>query len=149
MGSAASRISSKPNYKTTKNAIKPARVIQVFVGPYIHSVSWEEPLVIQPNGVIGVKDGKIIIVDTADNLDSLKTTHSFGDNDIVRLQEGEFLMPGLIDTHIHAGQYPNAGLHMDLPLLEWLDKYTFPLEAKYKDTKFAELVYKKSCGKNN
>ncbi|CAL8142158.1 unnamed protein product [Orchesella dallaii] len=143
MGSAASRVSPKPKYRVSKNADKPPRGIQVFVGPYVHSVSWTEPLVVQPNGVIGVKDGKIVIVDTIENLDSLKTTHSFGDNDIVRLQEGEFLMPGMIDTHIHAGQYPNAGLNMDLPLLEWLDKYTFPLEAKYKDTKFAELVYRK------
>ncbi|ODN02669.1 Guanine deaminase [Orchesella cincta] len=144
MGSAASRVSpNKPKYKTSKNADKPARGIQVFIGPYIHSLSWTEPLVVQPNGVIGVKDGKIVIVDTAENLDTLKASHSFGDSDIIKLQEGEFLMPGLIDTHIHAPQYPNVGIGLDLPLLEWLDKYTFPLEAKYKDPKFAELVYRK------
>lgn len=52
-------------------------------------------------------------------------------------------MPGLVDTHIHSSQYPNSGLGLDLPLLEWLEKYTFPLEAKYKEAKFAEDVYKK------
>ncbi|KAG8231557.1 hypothetical protein J437_LFUL011735 [Ladona fulva] len=53
----------------------------------------------------------------------------------------EFLMPGLVDTHIHACQYPNAGLGYDRPLLGWLEEYTFPLEAKYSDLKFAKKVY--------
>lgn len=52
-------------------------------------------------------------------------------------------MPGFVDTHIHSSQYPNSGLALDLPLLEWLDKYTFPLESKYKDVNFAESVYRK------
>lgn len=55
----------------------------------------------------------------------------------------EFLMPGLIDTHIHAPQYPNAGLGLDLPLLEWLDKYTFPMESRFEDVSFARTCYKK------
>jgi guanine deaminase len=53
----------------------------------------------------------------------------------------EFLMPGLIDTHIHAPQYPNIGLGYDKALLEWLETYTFPLECQYGDTKFAAKVY--------
>ena len=42
------------------------------------------------------------------------------------LISSEFFMPGLVDTHIHAPQYYFAGSNMDLPLLEWLTKYTFP-----------------------
>ena len=53
----------------------------------------------------------------------------------------QFLMPGLIDTHIHAPQFPNNGLAMDLPLLEWLQTYTFPTEANFNDTLFAREVY--------
>ncbi|CAK46453.1 uncharacterized protein An14g01140, partial [Aspergillus niger] len=34
-----------------------------------------------------------------------------------------------IDTHIHAPQYPNAGLFGDAGLLHWLKNYTFPIEA--------------------
>lgn len=51
------------------------------------------------------------------------------------------LIPGFIDTHIHAPQYPNIGLGYDVTLLDWLDKYTFPLEKKFADVKFAERVY--------
>lgn len=38
------------------------------------------------------------------------------------------LMPGLVDLHLHLPQIPNAGLGSGLPLLEWLDRYIFPLE---------------------
>lgn len=50
-------------------------------------------------------------------------------------------MPGMIDTHIHAPQYVNAGMALDLPLLEWLNKYTFPTEARFSDVDFARKVY--------
>lgn len=53
----------------------------------------------------------------------------------------EFFMPGMVDTHIHAPQYAFAGSRVDLPLLEWLNTYTFPTEVKYKDNDFAEEVY--------
>jgi guanine deaminase len=41
----------------------------------------------------------------------------------------------------HASQYPNAGIGRDLPLLDWLQKYTFPLESSFKDSKKAQHVY--------
>lgn len=50
-------------------------------------------------------------------------------------------MPGMIDTHIHAPQYYNAGIGLDLPLLGWLNKYTFPTEARFSDLDFANEVY--------
>lgn len=53
----------------------------------------------------------------------------------------EFFMPGLVDTHIHAPQYSFTGTRVDLPLLQWLTTYTFPTEAKFKDSDFAEEVY--------
>lgn len=52
-------------------------------------------------------------------------------------------MPGMVDTHIHASQYSYTGTALDLPLLEWLNTYTFPVEAKYKDLDFANNVYTK------
>lgn len=50
-------------------------------------------------------------------------------------------MPGLVDTHIHAAQYSYAGTGLDLPLLEWLNTYTFPAESRFKDLDFANSVY--------
>lgn len=37
---------------------------------------------------------------------------------------------------------PNIGLGLDMGLLDWLNTYTFPLEAEYKDETFARHVYK-------
>lgn len=53
----------------------------------------------------------------------------------------EFFMPGLVDTHIHAPQYSYAGTGLDLPLLQWLNTYTFPAESRFKDLDFANRVY--------
>ncbi|KAK6458408.1 guanine deaminase [Scheffersomyces xylosifermentans] len=60
----------------------------------------------------------------------------------------KFFMPGFIDTHIHASQFPNIGIGLDCPLLDWLNDYTFPLENKFTDSndeklKFAKNVYSK------
>ncbi len=59
----------------------------------------------------------------------------------VDLAEGTFLMPGLVDLHIHAPQWPQLGTGLDLPLERWLFDYTFPLEARYRDTGFAAAVW--------
>jgi guanine deaminase len=60
---------------------------------------------------------------------------------LVTLGEGEYLLPGLIDLHVHAPQWPQLGLALDLPLEEWLQACTFPLEARYRDTDYARRAY--------
>ncbi len=57
------------------------------------------------------------------------------------MKNGQFLIPGFVDGHIHAVQMPNLGIGYDKCLLDWLDTYTFPLERKYADKKFAEKVF--------
>ena len=56
----------------------------------------------------------------------------------------QFLMPGLVDTHIHAPQYVNSGTGYDRQLLKWLEKYTFPAEARFEDLELAKDVYQKA-----
>ncbi len=51
------------------------------------------------------------------------------------------LLPGLIDTHIHAPQWPQLATGLDLALEDWLFAHTFPLEARYVDVAFAERVW--------
>ena len=57
------------------------------------------------------------------------------------LAAGKYLLPGLVDLHIHAPQWPQLGKALHLPLYEWLEQETFPLEARYADTAFARTVY--------
>ena len=59
----------------------------------------------------------------------------------VELAPGTLLLPGLVDLHIHAPQWPQLGTGLDLPLERWLFEYTFPLEARYADDDFAVSVW--------
>jgi 5-methylthioadenosine/S-adenosylhomocysteine deaminase len=43
---------------------------------------------------------------------------------------GQVVMPGLVNTHTHAPMVLYRGLADDLALMEWLEKYMFPAEAK-------------------
>ncbi len=53
------------------------------------------------------------------------------------------LIPAMNDLHVHAAQYRNQGIAMDLELMEWLQEYTFPEEMKYADTVYAERMYRR------
>ena len=65
---------------------------------------------------------------------------------LVRSDTGTLIVPGMVDLHIHAPQWPQIGQALHLPLEEWLYRYTFPLEARYSDTRFAKQVYRDLVG---
>lgn len=58
-----------------------------------------------------------------------------------RLEKGQYLLPGFVDLHVHAPQWAQSGTALDLPLYDWLNTYTFPIESKFSDIEFAEKVY--------
>lgn len=57
------------------------------------------------------------------------------------LPAGSYLLPGMVDLHVHAPQWPQNGKALDVPLEVWLQDNTFPLEARYSDPAFAQRVY--------
>jgi guanine deaminase len=88
------------------------------------------------NGYVAVEDGCVVGVSTS--LSSLgcdeQTVTDFGDC---------LLIPAMNDMHVHAPQYRNQGIAMDLELLPWLQNYTFPEERKYADAAYAERMYRR------
>lgn len=54
----------------------------------------------------------------------------------VRTYTGKIIVPGFVDTHIHYPQTEMIGAYGE-QLLEWLDNYVFPTEAKYGDIEYA------------
>lgn len=52
------------------------------------------------------------------------------------------ILPSFADLHLHAPQYVMLGMGMDLPLLDWLNTYTFRTEARFADQEFARKVYR-------
>ena len=88
------------------------------------------------NGYVAVDDG--LVVDVAPDLASLDSKDAevtdFGDR---------LLIPAMNDLHVHAPQYRNQGIAMDLELLPWLQNYTFPEEMKYAERDYAERMYRR------
>ncbi len=82
--------------------------------------------------VISVVGDKIIKITPADEHD--------GDVDVV-LPTTTVLVPGFIDLHIHAPQWPQLGTGYDVPLDEWLFEYTFPIEAMCADIDHARQIW--------
>ena len=60
---------------------------------------------------------------------------------LVMLAPDQCLLPGMVDLHVHAPQWPQLGNALDLPLEDWLQNCTFPLEARCADTGYARAVY--------
>lgn len=117
----------------------------LFRGRVCHSLA-PSTLEILQDVLLGVSDGIIVFVYEFEDVDNHDLSRfleqeGFSDACIIHLTDTQFLVPGFIDTHIHAPQYPNAGFGMDLPLLEWLEKYTFPTESSMSDAVRARDVF--------
>ncbi len=52
------------------------------------------------------------------------------------------IMQSFCDMHLHAPQYPMLGMGMDLPLLDWLNTYTFRTESRFSDPDYARMHYR-------
>lgn len=83
----------------------------------------------------------VITIDSSGTIERIDPAANFGGQPDVVLSPDAVLMPGLIDLHIHAPQWPQLGAGLDLPLEDWLFDYTFPLEAQYQDLDFAGPVW--------
>ena len=51
------------------------------------------------------------------------------------------ILQSFCDMHLHAPQFAMLGMGMDLPLLDWLNAYTFRTEAQFSDISYAREVY--------
>jgi 5-methylthioadenosine/S-adenosylhomocysteine deaminase len=76
------------------------------------------------DGAVAVNGRGIVAVDTAAALASRIAAAETID------AGGQIVMPGLINTHTHAPMVLYRGLADDLALMEWLQKYIFPAEAR-------------------
>ena len=54
----------------------------------------------------------------------------------------DLVLQSFADMHLHAPQYPMLGTGMDLPLLDWLNSYAFPTEARFSDPGYAREIYR-------
>ena len=96
-------------------------------------LTMSDDMKILENPVIGIRDGHIAFIETSQadtqNLYRAKETINAADC---------LIMPGLINTHTHLPMVCFRGIADDLPLMEWLQKHIWPMEAKHVSR---EMVY--------
>ena len=101
-------------------------------------------------GVVRVREGALVETDAAGRIIAVRTADQPGHEKAVaeakarpgflRLGAQQHLLPGFVDLHVHAPQWPQAGKALDEPLERWLLAHTFPLEARFADLGFARQV---------
>jgi guanine deaminase len=61
------------------------------------------------------------------------------EGDVLELGNDVLITPGFFDTHLHAPQLEMIGSYGG-HLLDWLNRYTFPTEAKFSDPRYAQVI---------
>ena len=84
-------------------------------------------------GSVAVRDDVIVAVDSPGAIDAAYRGRERID------ATGHLVLPGLINTHTHAPMVMYRGLADDLALMEWLEKYIFPAEAKTVSPEFVRV----------
>ncbi len=85
------------------------------------------------DGLLVIENG--IIVDFG-SYQNLQTRYS---GIPITAYSNNLIMPGFIDTHVHYSQYEIIAAYGE-QLLEWLNKYVFPTEEKFKDESHAKKI---------
>ena len=89
-----------------------------------------------------VEQGCLILDDEGRILGTEKAIPQGADAELIDCGHA-LIMPSFVDMHLHAPQYPMLGMGMDLPLIDWLNTYTFETEARFSDLDFARRTYKR------
>jgi len=79
---------------------------------------------------IAIKEGKILDILPTQNVEG----NYASDNEIVRDQHA--LIPGLVNTHMHAAMNLLRGYADDLALMDWLQNHIWPAESKWVSPEF-------------
>lgn len=91
------------------------------------------------DGIIAIRDGHIVEIGPADDMLAKLSSDIVHDD-----YRGQLILPGFVDTHTH---YPQTDIIASYgeQLLTWLEKYTFPAEARFADPAHAATVANFFC----
>lgn len=101
----------------------------ILTGQYLLTMDQNQTII--EGGGLAIGGDTILAVGEADDLRA-RYPHA-----TVMAEPHGLIMPGLINVHTHAAMSLFRGLADDLPLMQWLQDYIFPIEA----TLTGELVY--------
>jgi guanine deaminase len=86
-----------------------------------------------PDGLLVFQQGKVLAFGAYQDLHS-----NYGAIEVTQYS-GKLMVPGFIDLHVHYPQTEMIAAY-GAQLMEWLETYTFPTEAKFKDADYARKI---------
>ncbi len=86
-----------------------------------------------PDGLLLIENGAIVDFGTYNDLQKQYSGVP------ITAYPDKLIMPGFIDIHVHYSQYETIAAYGE-QLLEWLNKYVFPTEGKFKDKEYAKKM---------
>jgi guanine deaminase len=115
---------------------------RAFLGTVLHTPVRGQLEALRDALIVVGSDGVIKAIHRREAAESEQEARRFAARDeLITLGSDQYLLPGLVDLHVHAPQWPQLGKALDLPLEQWLQAYTFPLESRYADAAYAQTVY--------
>src|SRR5512136_2079732 len=84
-----------------------------------------------PTGALAIHKGTIVAVGSLHEI-----TSSYRAKEVLKAST-HAVMPGLVNAHTHAAMTCFRGIADDMELMEWLNQYIFPAEAKNVDPELA------------
>lgn len=115
---------------------------QIFLGTAFTSKSPTEVQILKNNLFFVNADGMIDKIIAPEHSEYQNLVNSYkGKENFHQLENHQYFLPGFVDLHVHAPQWAQAGTALDIPLNDWLNTYTFPIESKFSDLDFAKKVY--------
>ena len=113
-----------------------------FYGRFAHTPSRGALEILEDTLVIIDSKGTITDVLSGSDVDFQKAfDQARTSGELCQSGEKSLFLPGMVDLHVHAPQWPQLGRALHLPLDEWLNAYTFPLEAQFRNADLARSVY--------
>ncbi len=109
--------------------MEPTRVDLILEGSHVLTMDGKGTVI--ENGAIAIDKGVIVALGPQADMTRAYTAQ----NKLV--ERHGLIMPGLVNVHTHAAMACFRGLADDLPLMQWLQEYIFPVEA----TLTGDVVY--------
>ena len=92
-----------------------------------------------PDGAVAIRDGTIAAVGPRKAIERRFRARRAID------AAGGFILPGFVNAHTHAAMTLLRGIRDDVDLMTWLEKFMFPLEARFVSPEFVRWGSRLAC----
>src|SRR6202041_3298662 len=103
--------------------LSPTSCERAFLGTVLHTPVRGQLEVLRDALIVVGGDGVIKEIHRCEAAETPNEARRFAArDDLSTFGSDQYLLPGLVDLHVHAPQWPQLGKALDLPLEQWLQK---------------------------